>query len=128
MTSRKEQKGSIALLTVIVVTAILLASGMSLVLVSSDLIIASKDYSNVQRISLVQRTCLEESLSRVKKNDSFTGTVAYNGGQDTCSSLVENDPVNPSIKVLTITGTTDGYSLVDVVHVDISVEPYHIVE
>ena len=74
------------------------------------------------------RTCLEESLFRVKADDTFTGTVSYSNGGGVCTALVENDPVIPDTKVVTVDASYDVYSSEKTFTVDISSEPFQVSE
>jgi hypothetical protein len=119
-------EGSVALITVLIITATLLSTGVALVLISLDLSMATKDALSRQRVEAMKQTCVEESLSRLKASAGYSGTLTYSYNGDTCSSTVTTDLNDPNVRVLAVTGTTDGYSLDETVRVDISTEPFHV--
>ena len=124
----KRQRGSIALVTVVVIGGILLATGIAVVMLSADLSIATKNYSAKVLMESTLRTCLEESLFRVKADDAFTGNVTYSNGGGDCSALVEDDPVIPETKIVTVDAAYNEYASQQEFTVDISSEPFQVVE
>ena len=121
-------EGSIALITVIVISGILLASGIAVILLSADLAIASQDYSAKVRMESALRTCLEESLFRVKGDIDFVGDVSYTNGFQQCSSVVSDDPITPDVKIISVDASYDGYGTTDEFSVDVSSEPFQILD
>lgn len=121
-------EGNIALITVIVVSGILMASGIAVVLLSTDLALSSKNYAAKVRMETALRTCLEESLFRVKADLDFVGNVSYTNGNQECSALVENDPVTPNMKIITVNASFESYGTSDVFRADVSSEPFQLIE
>jgi len=127
-TDKKNTKGTIALVTVIVLSGILLSSGIAVVLLSADLALSSKNYAAKVRMETALRTCLEESLFRIKADLDFVGNVSYTNGHQECSALVENDPVTPDVKIITVNASFENYGTSDVFRADVSSEPFQLIE
>jgi DeoR/GlpR family transcriptional regulator of sugar metabolism len=107
---RKSLQGNISLTTVIVMTAILLLSGLSVITSTFDLAKANQDTVyhelNVFRI----RSCVEEALNRIKFNHAFTGVAAITFTDGSCSATVSNDPGgNLNIKLVALTSQTKNF-------------------
>ena len=117
-----------ALITVIVLSGVLLASGIAIVLMVADLAIATESFTSRFRLEGTVRTCLEESLFKVKADPEFVGLVSYTNSGDSCDADVSDDLVDPSIKIVDITASIDGFSLVRSYSVDISQEPFQILD
>jgi hypothetical protein len=120
--------GSIALITVIVISGILLASGIAVVMLSADLAMSSKNYTAKVRMETALRTCLEESLFRVKSDLDFEGNVSYTNGYQECNALVEDDPVTPDVKIISVEASVEDYVTSDVFRADVSSEPFQLID
>ena len=127
MTSVNE-RGSIALITVIVISGILLASGIALTLLSADLALSTENYSARIRLEGSVRTCLEESLHHIKINKSFTGLVEYSENGDSCTADVSDDPGDPNMKVIVIEAAFEEFEANRTHRVDVTTEPFQLLE
>jgi len=116
------QKGSVALTTVIVISAILLFSGISILITNIDLTRVANDYNNRLVVTLGIESCFEESLYKLKYDRTYTGTINLSNGFGDCSSLIEDDGVD--IKKFTLTSNLDEYYYEVTRRVDISVFPF----
>lgn len=112
------KKGSIALTTVLMVSAILLASGLTLILTSIDLSFASKNFNSYQLSKIRSKTCLEESLYKISKNPSYTGTVSYTYSDGSCTAIITNDLVISTTKIVSINTTLNVYNYSETKRVD----------
>lgn len=115
------KKGSIALTTVIVLTGILLLGGITLTLNSIDLSSGTKDYFARNLAETRLRSCIEESLLKLKSNQAFAGNVVVTYSDGNCTSVISNE--SATVKILTITSTVDEYTLSEIKRVDISTDP-----
>ena len=124
----KRKNGSITLTTVLIVGAILIASGVSLILTSIDLGYASKDYFNGNLANIRTTTCMEESFYKLRKDTAFTGTISFNYSDGSCSVNIQNDPVNSQIKILNLTAILSNYNSSKTIKVDTSTNPFSIIK
>jgi|SRR6185369_8776896 len=116
------KKGSVALTTVIVVTAILLISGVSLALTSGDLAKATKNFTNRFIAKAYSQSCLEESLLKIKSG--YTGTFTMTVDLGSCSSTVAINGSNSNYRDLTLQGVQGSNNFKETRTYDISQTPY----
>ncbi len=121
------QKGMIALITVFVVSGVLLVTGIAVVLVSADLAMSTKGYMSKVNLQSTSRTCLEECLYKLKFDDTFVGQVTYADDSGSCVADVSDDS-SPGIKNIDLVSTFDGYSESQTHQVDVSEEPYRLLD
>lgn len=110
MKKKPQIKASIALTTVIIVSAILLSGGITLVLVSIDLALARQGHSATTEGRFHSVSCLEEVLKRLSEDSSFEGNVSIAPVEENCTATVSNDPGDSSIKLVEITSVVESYS------------------
>ena len=122
------KKGSITLTTVLVVSAILLAGGISLILTSIDLSNAAKDTFNSSQTSIRSNTCLEEGIYKLNRSSTFTGSLSVDYSDGECFVVIQNDNNNNQIKILNITSQVNSYVHEEVVRIDISKNPFEIIK
>jgi len=104
------KEGSVSLLTVIIMSAILLLGGLTVISVTIDLAKSNQDSIyhelNVFRI----RSCVEEALNRIKFNHTFVGTASITFSDGSCSAEVTNDPGgNLNLKRISVTAQINNY-------------------
>ena len=121
-------KGSIALVTVIVVSGILLATGVVIVLANADLALSAEGFLAQVHIDTTERTCLEECLYRVKLDPDFRGMVNFSNESGACTADITTDPIDPNIIEVDVTVAADEFARNSTIRVDISSEPYEIVD
>jgi hypothetical protein len=107
---RKSLQASISLVTVIIMSAILLLGGLTVISSTIDLAKSNQDSIyhelNVFRI----RSCVEEALNRIKFNHAYTGTASITFTDGNCSAVVTNDPGgNLNMKYITITSQINNF-------------------
>jgi hypothetical protein len=122
------KNGSITLTTVLVVGAILLASGVSLILTTIDLGSASKNYFNANLANIRSTTCLEEGFYKLRKDTTFTGNINFSYSDGNCSVSIQNDAQNSQTKILSISSTLSSYNSTRTVRVDTSANPFSIIK
>ena len=115
-------RATIALTTVLIISAMLLFGGIALVVSSVDSNIVSESYLNVLS-RLKARSCLEEALLKVARNTSYIGVLQIPFDDGICSANVSNDPGNPNIKIIDITSNSEQFNYQEQKKVDISVYP-----
>ncbi len=121
-------RGSVALITVIVLCGILLVSGITIVLMSADLTLSTENYSARTHLDMSLRTCIEESLQRVKMDVTYTGDISFSWNGDSCSATVDDDPVIPGVKRITVDASFEEYEAQREYGYDVSVEPFEPVD
>ncbi|WKZ30836.1 MAG: hypothetical protein QY318_03230 [Candidatus Dojkabacteria bacterium] len=121
--STAKYEGAIALTTMLVVMAVLTASGIALVLTSINLRNSTRAYYNAKVAAAYVTNCLEESVDRLKIDKSYTGTmeITLDGGD--CTVVVSN-AAQQDIKVIDVTSTADQYEVDRQFRLDTSDYPY----
>jgi len=122
----KIYKGSIALTAVIIITGILTIFGIAVVLSSADVAISAKYYEERLASDSLSRSCLEESLYRIKGSTSFVGTFAFSNGTGSCDVAISDEVGTPGVKIITVDTSVDGSSLDYEYRVDVGVSPFEI--
>lgn len=122
-TNKKRYKGVVALTTMLVVMAVLTASGIALVYTSINLRNSTQAYYHSKLASVYMSNCLEESVDRLKYDQAFTGTFNFSQNGENCDVTVSNDP-QPDVKVIDITSISDSYQVDKQFRLDISDYPY----
>ena len=117
------KKGSIALTLVLVTSSMLLVSGVTVLLLSIDLTLSSKNINNRLLAEIRATTCFEESMFKLKLNTSFTGNVDYSYADGSCSGTIAQDAGNPNHKIIDVSGTIDEYTHNAEYVVDVSTSP-----
>ncbi len=117
-------KGSIALTTVIVISSLLLFSGITLILTSIDLAFATKDYNGLTLAKIRASSCFEESLLNIKNTPTFTGTGTITATDGSCTYTVSNESV--TIKSILITSTFGEFAYSETKRLDTSFTPYKV--
>jgi hypothetical protein len=118
-------KANVSLTTVIVTSAVLLVSTITVMLSIMDMSKSSKNNYNYEMNTLRAVSCIEESMNRIKYNPNFTGTVTIAFGDGTCESVVSLDS-DPNIRNLSITSQYNGYYYQVNKKADISQSPFYI--
>lgn len=121
---KRVEDGSVALITIIILTILLVSVGSSLVLSSADYLISGRDFSERVTLDLVKRTCFEEGMHHLKLNKSYTGEFTYTRGTETCTVNVSQEGGSPNKRLIHVVATHGTYSLTDSFHVDTTVKPY----
>lgn len=103
MKNINNQKGYVALITVLIVGAVGLSIAVSMLLLS----IGSSKTSYSVELSAQSRTiadsCASESLERIRKNPDFIGTKNLNTDYGNCSYLViDNGGGNRTIQIVSV--------------------------
>lgn len=122
----KTYKASVALTTVLVTTAVLLAGSISILFNIIDMTRTNKDNLTYELNSIRADSCLEESMNKLKFNPNYTGEVIITFSDGTCLSNITIDPVNNDIRDLYITSNIDEYYHEMYKKVDISQTPFYV--
>lgn len=122
MIDKGNKSGVIALTTLILVSAMLLFGGLTLVLTSIDLIKVAEG-NNAKLINQNRVTsCLEESLYRLRKNPGLSGQIVIPFADGNCTSDITVN-ANPDLRDLTVNGTYKEFTSTSNFQVDISQNP-----
>jgi hypothetical protein len=118
-------KGNITLTTVLFVSVILLLGGITLVITNIDFTLASKGFYNGTLAQIRSRTCLNDSLLRLKTNTAYTGSFTISFTDGTCSATVANGS-SANTKTISLSAAVNGYSYSQTKNVDTSVIPFRV--
>lgn len=101
-----KQKGYIAIVTVLVIGAVMLSVGMAVVLNSINT--GQGTLAEIKKEASIGyvESCIEDALIRINKNNVLTGTIVLPEG--TCTVTI-NSQVGSNWD-FTVAGTLDGYS------------------
>lgn len=124
---KKRLNASISLTTVILVMAILITGGATIVISTIDLADYSKSFQNHVLARGRTITCFEESLYKLKNDSTYTGTVTYSYSDGSCEATT-NDDVSPGVKNILLTGVIGEFSFTETRKLDISTYPYLILD
>lgn len=123
----KKYEGAIALTTVIIISGLLIASGITIVLTSIDLRKSTESSIGVVRSDINSRTCLEESVQRLKYDTTYTGSLSVTLTNGSCEADISDD-IDPNNKVINYTGIFEQASVEYTIRLDISEYPFSIIE
>ena len=119
-------QGGIALTTVIVLSGVLLTTGIAIAITAIDLRKASEAATDNFVAESYSLTCLDESVNKLKFNPTYTGNFSLTLPDGDCSSFITNN-ANPNYKDVAIM-SSKGRSIVEVSYVlDVSDYPFQIV-
>ena len=128
MRKEKKLKANVSLILVLIITAVLISSGMIVLFSSMDLSNSTKDSFNLYLNEMRTRSCLEEGLNRLKNNQVYTGIVSISYTDGNCTVEISNDLSNPSIRIFLINSTIGTYNYSITKKIDISTDPFTILE
>ena len=98
------QKGFIALMTVIIIGAMILSVGISAALIGQTEIVLSGQTDRGYAARSLASACVEEALHRLKLNDAYAGGTVPVGATDTCTVVVSG---TGSSRTITATASSD---------------------
>ncbi|MCD4760441.1 hypothetical protein K8R42_00915 [bacterium] len=124
----QERKGAIALMLVIMVTALTIISSVVISLVNISDILASYHRGAAREVNADIDACLDDALVRIASSTDFTGHFFLDAGNVTCSSTVSSIVDGLKIVTSTASSTSDAYHWFSavVVKVDVSTTPISI--
>lgn len=99
---KEQQKGYIALTTVLVVLPLLLLTGINLVYENITEMVVGKMKYDYNVLELNAETCLEEAVRKIKFNPQYTGILNFNLTGWSCEVNVQNVPTKTGFKELNI--------------------------
>ena len=115
------------LTTVLIITAILLFGGMTVLISSMDLSKISKDTLNNSLNNLRANSCVEEGLNKLKWNNYFIGSASIPYPDGGCTVNISLDKTDNNFRIFSIESTLDDYKFTLTKKVDISQSPFLIV-
>lgn len=87
---KKDQKGYVALIAVLVAGAVGLAVALTLLTGGTDSQRATLATQQSVQARNLAKSCVEEALQQMRNNSSYTGTGSLTLGQGTCAYTVTN--------------------------------------
>lgn len=100
--TKKKIAGYIALTTVLVILPLLLLSGIDAIYTNITLLISGKMQYDYNILEINAETCLEESVYKIKKNRSFTGTFNITRTDWNCTSEISDKIDHFGFKIIQI--------------------------
>lgn len=125
---KHDQKGIIALTTLIIVIAIMITGGITLLLTSIDTSVSTEAFNNRLLAKIRSRACLEEGLYRIKQDPLYIGTVTLTFADGDCDAVVTDSVGNPGIKILDIDSTIEEFGYSSQKAVDTNADPIVLVD
>ena len=122
MEQTKKYKGVIAYMSVLVMSTLLLASGLTVIVLSSDIFQTTANYNDFIVAKLKSENCLEEAIARLKYEQGYTGTINLTFPTGTCTA-VTTESGTTDVKDLNISGSYDNSSFERDYTVDVSDYP-----
>ena len=93
-------KGYVALTAVLVMIPLLLITGINSVYSNLTTLLVGKMNYDYELVKLNGKTCLEESVYKIKWDPTFTGTVTLDIDNWYCISNISNKPGEPGVKII----------------------------
>lgn len=118
--------GSVSLVTVVLLSAILIVSGLTVVFSSIDLQKSNLGLKNRIEIKVSAKSCFEESMNIIKDDLGYTGTYVYNDGDDACNSVITS--LGGGISSIDISVDDGTYVYEDSYEIDVSQYPPRVVD
>lgn len=122
----KKTDAVIALTTLLVVTAILLFGGITILLTSIDITRTTDSSSNIVLGRLRSRSCLEEAMYHIRADANYTGTITINYLDGSCEAQVTN--ATASTKNINVKGIIDEFTYEELRVADITLEPIQLID
>ncbi len=98
---KRTPPGVVAILSVLIITAILIAIGISIAALGQNEIVLSGLIDNGEKAFSIADACSEEGLARLKSDAAFTGTT-FPLDNGTCTVVVTN--LGGNVRLITGTG------------------------
>lgn len=119
----QKKKGAAALITLIILSTVLLLTGITLVLNSIDLNRSLKGFISSQFLFIQSRSCLEDAMSKLQFNSGFNGTVTFNSNGITCQAVVSNNAGNSNYRDINLSANNGEFYYSELKIVNISTNP-----
>lgn len=123
----KKEKGAAALVTLIIVSTILLLSGVTLVLNSIDLNKSLKGFQSTQTLYIKSRSCFEDAMSRIQFNPGYTGTISITSDEITCQAVVSINSENGNHRDINLSSDDGEFFYSEFTVIDATTNPISIV-
>lgn len=101
----KNNKGYIALTTVLVILPLLLVTGIDSLYKNTTSLIVGKMNYDYQILRSNSETCLEEAVYKIKRGGTYTGTFNISMGNWSCNVIVSDKVGFSGIKVINISSS-----------------------
>ena len=97
----KKDRGAVLLITVLIVSAISASIASSLILIGTDNLQISNNFSDSAKAKALVDSCAETALARIKTDNAITGNYNTNINGQTCSyNIINTSGQNRTIQVL----------------------------
>lgn len=120
-------KGYVALTTVLVILPLLLLTGLDSLYKSMTELIVEKMNYDYQILKSNSETCIEESVYKIKRNPTYTGTFEISKDNWSCIIGIANKIDNPGFKIIIIEASdSNSIKLVVKKELNININPFEI--
>lgn len=120
---KKRYEGNIALTTVLVLMAILVISGTTMLMGSLDMARIANDYRDTKTLELYASSCLEEGLRKLSIDTGYTGSFEFDQNDLACDIAIATETGNPSVKIISISATVKNFYYFTSARVNITTNP-----
>ncbi len=117
---KRKSKGSIAITTILVISSVLVAGGLSIAYSTMDYSRSLEGHNSVVTLRMKLDACFEEGLFKLKASRSYTGSYSINFIDGICNGTIINDSNNLNYKIINLSSTTKTFTQKDVRAIDIS--------
>lgn len=125
---KDSEKGLIALTTLLIMSTVLVISGISVVYLSIDSAGVSRNYVNLNHAKSNIQSCLDEALLRITLNRNYTGSGSVVVGGITCTYNVTNHATNLNYKEISVSSSFEINHFSKVFIVDKSKTPIEVID
>jgi hypothetical protein len=122
----KKYEGSASLITVVLLTAILIITGLTVVFMSIDLQKNNLAYKSKVEVKVTAKSCFEESMNVVKDNLTYTGTFNFVENGHSCVSTITS--LGAGISEIEVVATDTVFTYKETHQIDVSQYPPKVLE
>jgi hypothetical protein len=125
MFKNRKQIGSAALTMVMIVSALLIIGGVTVMQSNIDIVYATRSYSVRTNLEIQTQSCFEESMRKLVIDKDFVGSVENTNGEFYCTADISLNSTDSDLKDIVITATYRNHSIQVFRQADISVPPFY---
>lgn len=118
------KKGSAALTAVIILSAIMISTGLTLTLVAVDNTRVTSMMRSTSQAESYAMSCVEEALRTIKGDNNYTGEVSINSVNINCTATISDISEGEYDKKVVAEGVVDEYTRTITKKVDIDEEVF----
>jgi len=124
--TKQKYNGAIALMTVIIVMAIVVSISIVTLLQTIDLGNSGLGFQHRIMAEFMHYNCIEESMNVLKQDISYTGSISLGDSDLGCTGDISN--LGPGLSSISVQSFSNGYTFERTVTVDITELPLKITD